>query len=100
MRKGVGKGGVQVLTDRYRRIPSTMSSIWCHIIGERSLGAKNNAVWRVGRRFCTGLSMGVVGLCAPCDKAVAEQLIRARRIAYTSSPASMGSPSPTMGRRA
>ena len=87
MRKGVGKGGVQVLTDRYRRIPSTMSSIWCQIIGERSLGAKNNAVWRVGRRFCTGLSMVVLGLCAPCEKAVAEKLIRARMIAYPSSPA-------------
>ena len=100
MRKGVGKGGVQVLTDRYRRIRSTMSSIWCHTIGERSFGANNNVVWRVGRRFRTGLSMGAVGLCAPCNKAVAEKLIRARRIAYTSSPASMGSPGPTMGRGA
>ena len=100
MRKGVGKGGVQVLTDRCHRIRSTMSSIWCDIIGERSFGAKNNALWLVGRRFRTGLSMGVVGLCAPCNKAVAEKLIRASRIAYTSSPASMRSPSPIMGRGA
>ena len=100
MRKGVGKGGVQVLTDRYRRIRSTMGFIWCHTIGEYSFCAKDNAVWRVGRRFCTGLSMGVVGLCAPCNKAVAEKLIRARRIACSSSSASMGSPGPTMGRGA
>ena len=89
MRKGVGKGGVQVLTDRYRRIRSTMGFIWCHTIGKRSFGAKDNAVWRVGRRFRTGLSMVVLGLCAPSEKAVAEKLIRARMIAYSSSPASM-----------
>ena len=89
MRKGVGKGGVQVLTDRYRRVRSTMGFIWCRTIGKCSFGAKDNAVWKVGRRFCTGLSMVVLGLCAPCEKAVAEKLIRARMIAYTSIPASM-----------
>ena len=88
MRKGVGKGGVQVLTDRYRRVRSTMGFIWCRTIEECSFNAKNNVVWKVGRRFCTGLSMVVLGLCAPCDKAVAAKLIRARRIAYNSHPAS------------